>query len=119
VHAEDPIRAIEFYQSCFGWEFQKWDGPQDYWMIATGPRDQPGIDGGLVNRRGTIDGESVIAFVCTVDVPDLDATIATVESNGGTLAVPKMAVPGVGWLAYFKDTEGNVFGAMQADAKAA
>jgi uncharacterized protein len=32
--------------------------------------------------------------------------------------VPKMPIPGVGWVAYFKDTEGHIFGAMQADATA-
>jgi len=31
---------------------------------------------------------------------------------------PKMPVPGVGWLAYFKDTEGNIFGIFQDDASA-
>jgi predicted enzyme related to lactoylglutathione lyase len=115
IHAENPERAIEFYRKSFGWEFQKWEGPTDYWLVMTGPEDQPGINGGLVPRQGKIDGEAVIAYVCTIDVPDIDVTISTVEQNGGTIAVPKMAVPGVGWLTYFKDTEGNIFGAMQND----
>ena len=118
IHAEQPERAIQFYQKSFGWEFHKWDGPVDYWMVMTGPDDQPGINGGLVHRRGKIDGEAVIAYVCTVDVPEIDTTQATVEKNGGTIVVPKMAVPGVGWLVYFKDTEGNIFGAMQNDPNA-
>jgi hypothetical protein len=33
-------------------------------------------------------------------------------------AVPKMPVPGVGWLAYAKDPDGNIFGMMQTDASA-
>jgi predicted enzyme related to lactoylglutathione lyase len=40
------------------------------------------------------------------------------EQNGGSVAVPKMAVPGVGWLVYFKDTEGNIFGAMHSGPNA-
>ncbi|MCK5711206.1 MAG: VOC family protein [Hyphomicrobiaceae bacterium] len=118
IHAENPERAIQFYQKSFGWEFQKWEGPMDYWLVMTGPKDQPGIDGGLVPRQGEIDGQAVIAYVCTIDVPDIDATVSTVEKNGGTIAVPKMAVPTVGWLVYFKDTEGNIFGAMQTDPEA-
>jgi hypothetical protein len=118
IHAENPERAIQFYQKSFGWEFQKWDGPMDYWLVMTGPKDQPGIDGGLVPRQVEIDGQAVIAYVCTIDVPDIDATVSTVEKNGGTIAVPKMAVPTVGWLVYFKDTEGNIFGAMQTDPEA-
>jgi len=52
----------------------------------------------------------MIAYVCTVDVASVDASIATVEASGGTVVLPKMAVPGVGWLVYCKDTEGNIFG---------
>jgi hypothetical protein len=29
-----------------------------------------------------------------------------------------MPIPGVGWLAYFEDTEGHIFGVMQADTTA-
>jgi predicted enzyme related to lactoylglutathione lyase len=38
---------------------------------------------------------------------------------GGVVAVPKMPIPTMGWLAYCKDTEGNLFGMMQMDANAA
>jgi predicted enzyme related to lactoylglutathione lyase len=101
------------------WQFPKWNGPADYCLITTGEKDEHGINGGLVRRRGRIDGQAVIAFVCTVDVGDVDDTAAHVQNHGGSVVVPKMAVPGVGWLVYFKDTEGNIFGAMQADAGAA
>jgi hypothetical protein len=107
------------YQASFGWQFQKWADPADYWLITTGSDDEPGINGGLVRRQGQLDGQAVTAFVCTLDTSNLDASIAAVEKNGGSIALPKMAVPGVGWLAYFKDTEGNIFGAMQADTTAA
>ena len=118
IHAGDPERAIKFYEKGFGWTFQKWEGPMPYWLVITGPDSQPGINGGLMPRRGEIDGESVIAYVCTVDVEGIDSSIATVEANGGTVVVPKMAIPGVGWLVYCKDTEGNIFGMMQADPNA-
>jgi predicted enzyme related to lactoylglutathione lyase len=119
IHAGDPERAVEFYREIFGWEFSKWEGPQDYWLIKTGPDDEPGIDGGLLRRQGEIDGQAVIAYVCTVDVPSVDDVLQKVTRIGGQVAVPKMAVPGIGWLAYCKDTEGNLFGAMQADPQAA
>lgn len=90
----------------------------DYWMITTGPDDKPGINGGLMPRRGVIDGESVIAFVCTVDVPDVDACIEAIQAAGGTIAHPKMPIPTIGWLAYGKDTEGNIFGVMTPDPQA-
>lgn len=61
----------------------------------------------------------MIAYVCTVDTVSVDDSVKRVEAGGGSIALPKMAIPGVGWLAYCKDTEGNIFGMMQADPKAA
>jgi uncharacterized protein len=118
IHAEDPSRAVNFYEKLFGWSFQKWEGPMEYWMVITGPEGTPGINGGLLRRQGAIDGQAVIAYVCTVDVPNLDASFELALKNGATVAVPKMPIPGVGWLAYCKDTEGNIFGIMQADESA-
>ena len=118
IHAGDPDRAINFYKNLFAWSFQKWEGPTEYWLITTGPDDQPGINGGLLRRRGEIDGQAVIAYVCTVDVADIDASLETAKTNGAEVAVPKMPIPGMGWLVYCKDTEGNIFGMMQADPQA-
>ena len=61
IHAEDPERAVAFYTRVFDWQFSKWDGPMPYWLIKTGPDDQRGINGGLLRRHGTIDGQAVIA----------------------------------------------------------
>ncbi len=119
IHAENPERAIKLYRDLFGWEFTKWEGPMPYWLIKSGPDNEPGINGGLVPRRGAIDGQAVIAYVCTVGTPSLDNHLKKALATGGTLALPKMAIPGVGWLAYCKDTEGNIFGMMQSDPAAA
>ncbi len=109
--ADDPERAAKFYQDIFQWKIKKWDGPMDYWMVETG--EGPGINGGLLKRphpgAGTVN---------TIGVEDLDAMIAKVEKAGGKVAVPRMAVPGVGYLAYCTDTEGNMFGLMQPDVSA-
>lgn len=118
IHASDPERGIKFYEKVFGWTFQKWEGPMDYWLITTGPDSEPGINGGLMRRQGEIDGQAVIAYVCTIGVADLDVSMATVEANGGKVALPKMPIPGMGWLAYYKDTEGNIFGMMEPDESA-
>jgi predicted enzyme related to lactoylglutathione lyase len=56
--------------------------------------------------------------VCTIDVPNLDEYVDRAMKCGGTIALPKMPIPTVGWLAYCKDTEGNIFGMMQMDANA-
>ena len=121
VHAENPERAARFYRELFGWELTRWQGPMDYWVITTGSADQPGINGGLLRRHGPapIDGQPVNAYVCTLGVESVDRILEAAAPQGGAIAMPKMAVPGVGWLGYLKDTEGNIFGVMQDDPTAA
>jgi predicted enzyme related to lactoylglutathione lyase len=118
IHAENPERAAAFYRKVFDWQITKWDGPADYWPITTGPDSEPGINGAILQRQGPINGDSVIAYVCTIGVADIDETIARATAEGATEALPKMAVPGIGWLAYFKDSEGNIFGILQPDGAA-
>ncbi|MBI2515644.1 MAG: VOC family protein [Opitutae bacterium] len=120
IQADDPARAIKFYESLFGWAFQKWDGPMPYWLVTTGPDEQRGINGGLHPRMGPKPQppQAVIGFVCTVDVDSVDAYATKVGKAGGQVCVPKMPIPGVGWLAYANDTENNLFGMMQVDAAA-
>jgi predicted enzyme related to lactoylglutathione lyase len=112
IPAENPERAMDFYEKVFGWKFERWNGPIEYWTIRTGD-SQPGINGGLMPRR-----DPAQPCVNTMDVENLDAATAVIVSAGGQCVVPKMPVPGIGWLAYFKDTEGHIFGVMQSDVAA-
>lgn len=113
IPAENPERAAKFYREVFGWEIQKWAGPMDYWLAKTGAEGQPGINGGLMRREGPCTGPTN-----TIDVASVDAAVQTVQTKGGKLVIPKMAIPGIGYLAYCHDTEGNLFGMLQPDAGA-
>jgi len=117
VHFEIPSdnvdRAMAFYSAVFGWTFQKWDGPMPYWLITTGRNQEPGINGGLLQRQHPNQ-----PCVNTITVANIEETLATVAGNGGECVVPKMPVPGIGWLAYAKDPDGHIFGMMQPDATA-
>ena len=113
ITADNPERAVKFYTKVFGWEIKKWQGPIEYWLVMTGPTDKPGIDGGLMRRSPPIAGT-----VNTVDVASLDESVKKVIASGGKVVRPRAAVPGVGWFAYCSDTEGNIFGMMQADTSA-
>jgi len=119
IQASEPQALIDFYGKMFDWSFSKWEGGE-YWLVGTGEVGAPGINGGLLPRRGPRPEEAaaVNAFVCTVDVEDLDKSLALLKELNGTIAVPRMPVPGVGWLAYAKDPDGNIFGMMQNDASA-
>ena len=114
ITADNPERAVKFYTKVFGWEIKKWEGPIEYWMVMTGPKEQPGIDGGLMRRSPPI----TTGTVNTVGVASLDESIKKVVDSGGKVVRPKSAVPGVGWFAYCADTEGNIFGMMQPDTSA-
>ena len=113
IPADDPQRAVDFYTRVFDWKFQKWAGPQDYWLVTTGAGQEPGINGGLLKRQ-----HPGMGTVNTVQVTSLDQTVAKIEKQGGRTVVPRMAIPGVGHLAYCSDTENNVFGVMQPDPEA-
>ncbi len=119
IHAADLDAAQRFYEALFGWSFTRVEA-MDYVLISTG--EGRGIDGGLVRRMGPNPGPQVpnpvVSFICTIDVADLDASVAKAISLGGVIAVGKMPVPGVGWLAYCKDDQGNIFGVMQNDPTA-
>jgi uncharacterized protein len=111
IPSDNPERAMAFYSAVFGWTYQKFAGPMDYWLITTGPNEEPGINGGILPRR-----DPAQPCVNTVGVANLDETQAVIEAQGGSCCLPKMPVPGVGWLAYFKDLDGHIFGAIQPDS---
>ncbi len=113
IHASDLDRAERFYRDVFGWDVQKFEGPIDYRLLNTGSKNETGIDGALVERRGDAGGASVNAYVCTVHVDDIKAVEQKVKDSGGEQVVERQEIADVGQLSYFKDTEGNIFGAMQ------
>ncbi len=118
IQAEDPEKMVEFYQTVFGWEIQKWDNPDhDYWLVLTGGMCQPGgINGGIMRRMGPrpVGGEPMSGYVCTIAVSSVDEYMEKITEAGGAIAMQPMTIPDVGTLAYCTDIDGNVFGIMQS-----
>ena len=112
ITADNPERAIKFYKNVFGWKFQKWDGPMEYWMATTGDEKEKGINGGISKR-----GESGMPNMNTIGVPSLESYATKVQKGGGKV-LQKMPIPGVGLFATCQDTEGNIFGIIQEDRDA-
>jgi uncharacterized protein len=111
--AQNPERAAKFYKEAFGWEITRWTGPQEYWLVTTGPEGEPGINGGIVRHK-----DGAARTVNTIGVASIDEAVKQVERSGGKLVVPKMAIPGVGYQAYCTDTEGIIFGLHEFDRSA-
>lgn len=118
IYASDTKRAKEFYTNVFGWKIEPWGPPeQEYWHITTGT-DGAGIDGGLWKRRDAspVSGAGINAFSCTIAIENIDETLEKIKNAGGSIAIEKQQIPHVGWLAYCKDTEGNMFGIVQSES---
>lgn len=111
---DDPDRAEKFYSELFGWTIQRYDGaPNYYGLVTTGPDSEtPGINGAFYKRGDNTE------TVLTIGVDSIEESIAKAESLGATVLIPKSPVPGVGYFANLKDTEGNQFGIFFNDPSA-
>jgi predicted enzyme related to lactoylglutathione lyase len=123
IQADDVERAKTFYTAVFEWSFEDYSQftGSTYWGVVTGSDDQPGINGGLLQRPAPAPavGQGTNGFVCTMEVEDYDAMERRILDAGGQVALPKSALPGVAWQGYYIDTEGNTFGIHQPDPEAA
>jgi predicted enzyme related to lactoylglutathione lyase len=118
VHFEIPVddtdRAADFYRSAFSWQLDSM--PEvNYTMIRSTPTDDQGmpqepgsINGGMFKREDQLTNP-----VITIDVEDIDSTLAKIGTLGGSTVLPKQPVGDMGFAAYFRDTEGNVVGLWQ------
>ncbi len=113
VPADDLDRAKQFYRSLFGWSFAKIPAAvADYWHIDTGGNDAT-PDGGLMPRM--YPDQSITNYV---GVPSVTAAMKKVEKLGGIIGKPKTAVPGMGYFAICRDTEGNTFALWERNERA-
>jgi predicted enzyme related to lactoylglutathione lyase len=114
ITADDPKRAAAFYEKAFGWKFTDWGGPFTYLLATTGEKDQVGIDGAIMDRT-----DQKQAVINTISVDKWESGAEAVKKAGGQVLQDKTPVPGQGYFAYCKDTEGNVFGIFEADSSVA
>lgn len=114
IHIDDIERAKNFYEGVFEWGFTSY-GPPDFLQIKTDKTESGELIGALQSRKYSPVKEKIIGLECTIGVENVDQIIKKVESNGGKLLMPKTAIPYVGWIIKFLDTEGNLICAMQAD----
>jgi predicted enzyme related to lactoylglutathione lyase len=89
IPADDPERAIKFYEDIFGWEIVKWEHG-DYWLVSTGPDDEPGINGAIMPKK---DDDMVRD---TISVYSIEEFAKKIESQGGKMLSEKNADSGYG-----------------------
>ena len=109
IPADDLKRAKKFYEKAFGWKItDPWK--MDYFIVETKQKGEDGINGGLMLRKNP--GQPFMNYLA---VDSIDASCKKVEKAGGMVVMPKTEIgQGMGWIAAFKDTEGNIMGFHQA-----
>ncbi len=114
----DLGQARTIFESVLGWRFEKFAMPYEYYRIHAGSDGEPGIDGGIGSvKDAPLSGGNPLTQV-TMPVSNLDEVVALVQSNGGRVVEPKMAIPGIGWYVTCAEPGGLMFGLIQADENA-
>jgi uncharacterized protein len=117
IHIDDIERAKNFYDKVFDWGFNSYGQP-DFIQIKADKTEDGELIGALQSRKYSPLPDKIIGLECSIGVENVDNIIKQVKNNGGKILMPKTAIPHVGWIAKFLDTEGNLICAMQYDNSA-
>lgn len=98
----DPEKCKAFYGKVFDWAFDESSMP-GYTLIDAGAEPS----GGVFKKPDEAPG---VAMNVYFQVEDVDATLAKVKENGGSVIVPRTEIPNVGEFAMISDPEGIVTG---------
>ena len=115
IPADDLERAHSFYRSAFDWNLDPVPD-MNYTMVRTTPTDDQGMptEAGAINGGMHLRGAPNVTPVITIAVDDIDKTLETIGSLGGSTVTAKQPVMDMGFAAYFKDSEGNLMGLWQS-----
>ena len=105
IPVKDMDRAKDFYENILGIDISINEmGSSLMGWFPGGPEDQ-GATGTLIKSDGykpSYDGSVVY-----LSVADIEGTLSKVSNNGGKTVLPKMGIGEYGFIAHFKDSEGN------------
>jgi predicted enzyme related to lactoylglutathione lyase len=116
---DDKARAQNFYQSVFAWQSFEWE-QMGYTSWQSGPVDakmQP-TEAGFINGGASKRDPQMPYPMFYIDTDDMDATLAKITAEGGTIVRGKTPLSengSMGFLAWFKDSEGNILGLSQSN----
>lgn len=112
IPAQRPEQLKSFYAKIFDWKFSQWKDA-GFWYALTGAPPEFGIDGGIIDVQ-----ELDIPLNSMIEVQNIDEILKKVVEKGGEVAIPKFYEQGVGYLAYFRDLDKNIFGLREVDPNA-
>ena len=103
VPVENLERAMTFYSTVFSVEMTKMEGaPKGYAMF---PHGHGSCSGGLVVEPESISDKGPLLYFNGGE--DLSRPLQKIEAAGGKVLQPKTSIGEHGFMAIFKDTEGN------------
>jgi predicted enzyme related to lactoylglutathione lyase len=110
---DDAAGSKAFYDDVIGWTIAgESDQPgMDYRMIAVSPGDFVGGTMPLTDAMKA--GGAKPGWLFYIGVDDVDATVAAVEANGGSVSMPPFTLEGVGRMAMVADPQGLPFYVMR------
>jgi len=112
IPVDKPERAQKFYGALFGWKIKAFPGMKEYWHIDTGGADAS-PDGGMLTRKHP--SHSITNYIL---VPSVSKAADRIVKLGGSICMPKTAVPQMGYFVIANDTEGNTFAVWEVNPKA-
>ncbi len=105
IPVADLDRAIRFYQSAFGVEFFRDKIHENEMAFFPLHKGNSGITGALA--KGKVYRPSINGTLIYLNTGNIDASLKKIAELGGEVLFPKTEVPSYGWVAEFKDCEGN------------
>jgi predicted enzyme related to lactoylglutathione lyase len=113
IHVEmvgnDHGELAAWYARHFGWTTQSF--PElNYTSAATSDTPGTGVGFGTVSE-----GHPIGTIYCYIYTDNLDGTLAALLADGATILAPRMEVPTVGAMVWFRDPDGNPMALLQPE----
>lgn len=106
----DPDGAKAFYDIVVGWDIEPeptGEAVMDYRMIR---RSDGGNAGGVLRITDEMASRGArSAWLCYLDVADVDSKAESIEAEGGSILMPPTDIQGVGRIAMVADPQGAPF----------
>lgn len=111
--SDDVAATRHFYSELFGWEFVPVPGLDGNYELI---RHRGRLIGGLIDQAALSTRADISQWVVVLSVADIEASVAAVAANGGTIFTPPTSLGERGLMAVVADPEGAVFALLQATA---
>jgi uncharacterized protein len=111
IPSTDFDRAVNFYSSLLGVEIAKNEFMGEPQAFFPSSQSQTAVGGAIVKSDRLIPSETgTLIYLNLETIENLDRALATVESAGGKLIMPKTDIGDPGFIGIIIDSEGNKIG---------